>query len=239
MFLVVNLKAKTRASETDWEDLIELEADAVRDLEATGSTGSNNVGDCSNLFAFADRLLDSRDQLLVIFGDPGAGKSTFLWKLAQRCCTAVKVKYDGSSESDSLPWWPVMIDMKLYTQTSLKGLFVQLLKSSYDVSDQQLATWASQDSESRARHSDPALFPRFLLLCDGLDELRDDGSSPLKSLRDFVAILCDGTAWSARSLKVVVTCRESFCTDRGHEEALFGRHQRCVILPLSDGKVRE
>ena len=57
-------------------------------------------------------------------------------------------------------------------------------------------------------------------------------------LHFYSVVLVTLQPWPAGSLKVVVTSRDNRLAGRADEDAVFGRHRRCVMLPFNNSKVR-
>ena len=175
--------------------------------------------------------LDSRGQTLALLGEPGSGKSTFVWKLGQQLCEASPLSSLDAPVSRlpamTTPFLlPLYIELKHYNVGKLAGLL-----------DRTLAKCGLLPATIQAlRTQDPAHpLVRLVVLADGFDELQGDPSS----VRDFVSLICGGTPWAPELLAVIVTSRENRLGSRGIENVIFCVHQRAVLLPFSTLRVSE
>jgi hypothetical protein len=164
-------------------------------------------------------------QVLVVLGEPGAGKSMFTWRQARRVADA--------------GWLPVVLDLKEHKVSALAGVLPRhLLRCG--VPDHAVSCLA-KGTPPRG-HTAPV---KLAVFCDGFDELQIDDPAARSALRDFAGTLCGspGAAWPVTVLRVVVTTRGSALASTHDEAVVFNgadgaKHARRVVLPFSDAKVR-
>ncbi len=207
---------------------------AASALDYVTQLDAGSTVDVSRLLSDTARdFLASEQQTLVLLGDAGSGKSTFMWQLVGGLLGA------GSDELLDTPTSrfeqsvfplvpPVYIELKLHKASELGGLLDRTLTGA-GLSTSVIAALRSQDP----------LHPlvRLVVLADGFDELRGD----LTCVRDFVGTICGGVPWPAPLLKVIVTSRENRLGDHGSESTAFGgagSYKRLLMLPFSRARVR-
>jgi hypothetical protein len=174
-------------------------------------------------------FLASGDQTLALLGEPGSGKSTFVWKLGQQLCEASPLSSLDSPVSrlsavTAPVLLPLYIELKHYKVGELGGLLDRYL-AKCDLSPAAIHALRTQDP------ANPMV--RLVVLADGFDELQGDPSS----VRDFVTLVCGGAQWAPELLAVIVTSRENRLGSRALENDMFRGHQRAVLLPFSTSRV--
>jgi hypothetical protein len=203
-------------------------------LEYVAQLDAASSVDVSQLLSGAARgFLSSGTQMLLLLGDAGSGKSTFMWQLVVDLLGACGGQLLDTPTSrcgqDVFPLLvPVYIELKLHKASDLGGLVEHALGSA-GLAPSVVAALRSQDP----LHP----FVRLVVLADGFDELQGD----LGSVADFVGTICGGTRWPAALLRFIVTSRENRLGDRGSEAAVFGEpgaYTRLLMLPFSRSRVR-
>jgi hypothetical protein len=202
--------------------------DIVSQLEVSSAVNvSRPLSDVARDFLASDQ------QTLVLLGDAGSGKSTFMWQLAGgllgACGSQLLDTPTSRCDQSVFPVVvPLYIELKLHRASELGGLL-----------DRALAGAGLPPSVIAALFAQDPLHPlvRLVVLADGFDELRGD----LTCVRDFVGTICGGAPWPASLLKVIVTSRENHLGDRASEATTFGgpgAYRRLLMLPFSRARVR-
>jgi hypothetical protein len=202
-------------------------------VAAAGS--SSGTGDTSSspahalLSHVADSFLASGRQLLVLLGEAGSGKSTFMLQLGTRLLAAMPPGFLDVPVSCMAPsvkplYLPVYVELKGW---KVDGLDCMLKRSLV-----QLGLSKAVVKVLRCQNPVQPLV-RVVLLADGFDELQGNASA----VKDFVGTACGG--WHPALLAVIVTSRESRVGDRTTEHAIFGgQHDRALLLPFTKDRVR-
>ncbi len=213
------------------EYVAKVEADDVV-AAASGSNLDTGLGhDYSGHMALthvADNFLASGRQLLVLLGEAGSGKSTFMWQLCKRLLAAsppsfLDVPVSRMPTLRTPLYLPVYVELKRYKADGLVGLLESALLSA-GLSHEAVQALRGQDIS--------APLVRVVLLADGFDELQGDTSE----LKGFMGTACVG--WDRALLALIVTSRESRVGDRTREYAMFGgHHDRAILLPFTKNRV--
>jgi hypothetical protein len=201
----------------------------VTALETRGGGDAGGWGTLPNPSPLASEVdsffAGSSQQVLLVVGEPGAGKSVFTWLQAQRVADA--------------GWVPVVLDLKEHKVSTLAGALPRHLQRC-GVPDPTVTCLAR--GTPPPGHTAPV---KLAVFCDGFDQLQIDVRVARSALQDLAGTLCGGpgAAWPAAVLRVVVTTRGSALTSAHDEATVFYRadgtkHARCVVLPFSDTKVR-
>jgi hypothetical protein len=210
-----------------------------------------------------EAFLASDDDLLLVVGEPGSGKSLLTWSCVQSLLEKVaatiddapriyagdSVQYTAALSSCSrlwspvsaggMVWIPLVIDLKQFQMSQLDGLLARYL---------QTPEWCALPSSTVTSLREGAVLPGIgkvglLVMCDGFDELHAEateaaGTAARLGLVDFYrTVQGSGLPWAAKTLKVLVTCRESSLSDPSFENTTFGAHRRRYLLPFSEPQV--
>jgi hypothetical protein len=101
----------------------------VAKVEA-GDTTNASAPLGSSLLGF----LGSHGRVMVVIGEPGVGKSMFLWlsgrELARRARAGpTRLSLRGPSDPCDAPWIPMLLELRLYRASELRGLFARVMAS--------------------------------------------------------------------------------------------------------------
>jgi hypothetical protein len=185
------------------------------------------------LFTAVDAFFRSGQQMLVLLGDAGIGKTTCIGQLIRRLFPTdyqfILRQPRSCAPATVFPILvPVHIELKRYKPSGLRGLLEKVLV------DSRMPAAAVD----LLRAQDPLLpVVRLVVFADGFDELQGDASD----VRGFVNTICGGVLWPPHVLSVVVASRENRFDHRVHEAALFdcrGGYTRLLMLPFSKQRVR-
>lgn len=192
--------------------------EVVRQFVAPGAKGRKDGDDLDipnveNHF-LVDFLSQPESSVLLLLGESGAGKSSYVWKMASlasqkltstessesvRGTTAVVAGGAGAPASapsvdcatephkfSIISWVPIVIDLGNFSSTDLRDgdLLDKHLKKRYGASDSELKNFREVFLNQSTDHDNVARSTRLLVFCDGLDRLRDS-SSILMDVKDF------------------------------------------------------
>ena len=186
------------------------------------------------LLAEVEDYLQSDESMMLLLGDPGAGKSLFAWYSTQSRLQDYQRVLEGVHSADT-PWLPIVIELKHYRMSEIKGLLPRYLSEHCKLSSEEQVA-IQQDKNPKHR---------ILLVLDGFDELRQEDHNQAEQIKktfEDCLSTCGANAWYFGQVKVVVTCRLRHIPDTGVEKRYFGhgiekafRHR--VILPFSSAQI--
>ncbi len=169
------------------------------------TTTAANAMPSQSLAAVEEALLASHTtmQLLVMLGEGGVGKTSFLMRLGARLAADCRAfLLTCAANYVPAPWVPVLLELRWYTVDSLRGALGRHLERECGVPPSVVE--ALEHGHVPIGDCGVPLV-RVVLLCDGMDDMADS----CNFVQDFVATVCGGTAWPASVLRVVVTSRSS------------------------------
>jgi hypothetical protein len=197
--------------------------------EYVGMLDAGMIADAGvHLLEDFDEFLSTSVGSMVIFGEPGSGKSMYTWYSSQTRCESLQAFLGQASAAAAAvsPWVPVWIDLKSYSRESLRGLLSTYLGkcalTSADIGCVRLQTGAGAGI-------------RLLVYCDGFDELQgtNDGS-----FSEFYKAFSGPDVWTPDVLKVIVTSRPM--ASATEEVQVFGSSfRRRVLLPFRKVQIEQ
>ena len=182
--------------------------------------------------AIIDQFLVAEESVLLLLGEPGAGKSLSMWQAARR--RLEQFKSDMSGDAISRCWLPIVIELNAFQLSELVRLIDRQLREKYGL-DEKAITKLKQTTLGQTAES------KVLLMLDGYDELiQTEGMNRREHSELFKRI--GGEGWSAGQLKVIVTCRRRFLANDSEERMIFGvgsyqRYQRYELLPFTQEQI--
>jgi WD40 repeat protein len=196
--------------------------------------------------AVEEYLRSSNDSVLLLLGDPGAGKSLFSWHGTQPYYQQQRLLQQQTGTCTVLPdtntlWVPVVIELKYFRMSDIKGLLVRYLTETCGLTEEEVRVLRN--------HRKPQF--RILLVLDGFDELRQESDYSLslkqaevtKMFEDCFATACGQRDWYDGQIKLIITCRLRYLADASIEKRFFGHgsenksYQRRVVLPFNNSKI--
>ncbi len=194
--------------------------------QSTASPGSRLLT-CHEVAAVIDTFLAQEENLLLLLGEPGAGKSLTTWETVRRLLAESEETKLGNLPQNPA-WLPLPVELNQLTVSQLPGLIERELKAA-GLSEAGIRQLQQPPSEQKP-------VPKLLLIMDGYDELRQ-GSGSHRDHADLFKTI-GGEAWTVGQLKVLVTCRRNFLNSLPEEEMIFGvghyqRYQRYELLPFT------
>jgi uncharacterized protein YjbI with pentapeptide repeats len=174
-----------------------------------------------------DQFLTQEENLLVLLGEPGAGKTLSTWQATRRLMAQFRPDMTGQQISQC--WLPIHIELNQFSLSELSGIL-----------DRQLKTYGLNDAAiSKLKQATPGqtLEPKVLLILDGYDELRQHLGENRRDHTDLFKRI-GGEGWKKGQLKVLVTCRRRYLQSDDEERMMFGvgqyqRYQRFELLPFT------
>jgi hypothetical protein len=225
-----------------------LPSDAVLDLKCTLLTSGEpkvaasvteyvNLLDSGTIADVRVRLLEDFDAFLssatstmVLFGEPGSGKSMYTWYSSQSQCEALR-SFLGSTDvagAAASPWVPMWIDLKSYSRERLAGLLGTYLQSQCGLTAREVANVRLQTGAGAGI--------RLLVYCDGFDELQ--GGAGDGSFSEFYKTFSGPDVWTPDVLKVIVTSRPM--SSPAEEVRVFGSSfRRRLLLPFCKSQISD
>lgn len=180
-----------------------------------------------DILTVIDQFLTQEKSLLLLLGEPGAGKSLTTWQAIRRLVE--QFQPDMSGESISRCWLPISIELNAFSVEDLNGLLDRQL-ANYDLSAAAIAKL----KQATPGHSAE---PKVVLFLDGYDELRGDSPDSRRDHTDLFKRL-GGEQWKKGQLKIIVTCRRRYLANDLEERMIFGvgqnpLYERFELLPFN------
>ena len=217
-------------------DVVDHVPDSMSSAEYVSKVETHEIENKTQpLLSEVDDYLKSPNPVMLLLGDPGAGKSLFSWYSTQsRLQQYQRVLQDVNEPSDA-PWLPIVIELKNHRLSEIKDLLPRYLMDTCHLTPEELV---AIQNDQKPKH-------RILLVLDGFDELKqeaDGQTDHVKKIFEDCLTACGASAWFAGQIKLVVTCRLRHLTDTSLEKQYFGhgakkefRHR--VVLPFSSAQI--
>src|SRR5262249_40128095 len=117
---------------------------------------------CTEITTVFDQFLGEEESLLLLLGEPGAGKSLSTWQMIRRVMEKLPKEPGFIHKS----WLPAPLELNQYSHTELPGLIDRTLQT------MGLSLSAIQYLKQPPKSN--TLLPKLLLILDGYDEVRGD-----------------------------------------------------------------
>jgi WD40 repeat protein/uncharacterized protein YjbI with pentapeptide repeats len=215
---------------------LETERKGIKEIPEEGPVEDKKAGEDKTValpkrfdaIAVIDQFLTAEENLLLLLGEPGAGKSLSVWQATRRLLG--QFKPDMTGEAISRCWLPIVIELNVFSVGDLEGLIDQQLRQKYGLDEKAIAKLKQAASGQTAE-------PKVLLMLDGYDELSQALGGSLRDHHELFKRIGGGD-WRAGQLKVIVTCRRRFLAGDSEERMIFGvggylRYQRYELLPFT------
>ncbi|MBN1815276.1 MAG: ATP-binding protein [Anaerolineae bacterium] len=184
------------------------------------------VGDTDLLEQMDEFINDDARSVLFIIGRPGAGKTAFMKRWANRLAGEALNNLEAPDSVRPETLVPIYVDLNNYTARSEPSF------SRHVVADSGLAKYIRADPEvdfadpeQSLRHSSV----RFVVCLDALDEMKQDPDDWERSLETIKRFLNAGLV-----SKIVVTCRDEVMPGPWHH-----RYQVLDVAPLTLDEIRD
>ncbi len=182
--------------------------------------------------AVIDQFLTAEESVLLLLGEPGAGKSLSMWQAARRRLELFKPNMRGDEISRC--WLPIVIELNAFKLSELAGLIDRQLRKKYGL-DEKAVVKLKQTTRGQTAE------PKVLLMLDGYDELIQTEDRNRREYSELFKRI-GGEGWNAGQLKVIVTCRRRFLANDNEERMIFGvgsyqRYQRYELLPFTQEQI--
>ncbi len=108
-------------------DVVDHVPDSMSSAEYVSKVETGEIENKTQpLLSEVDDYLNSDDQVMLLLGDPGAGKSLFSWYSTQSRLQQYQRVLQGLEPGD-IPWLPVVIELKNYRLSELTNLLPRYL----------------------------------------------------------------------------------------------------------------
>eukprot|EP00808_Paulinella_micropora_P003380 g15493.t1 len=217
---------------------------------------SDEVLGASSVLSAVSEFQTSSDVVLLLLGEPGAGKTLTTLQLVKDLLAVFRERTTGpAAPAPGELWFPFLTSLKDKTGEQVKGQLdselLGLLRESglsAEAALGQLRLLAQgQTDVSHTSHASPAsltsLYPKLLYIMDGVDEMRTFNDQ--QAISDIFQH-CGAAGWGAGRIKVVLTCRvrhmnsereKTLCAHKAQGRSVASYMLR-LLLPFSLQQVR-